>query len=401
MAKTTLNQHAERPNFKLSEQAQQITDSLLGLVIQSIEANNGSISFSNFMQSALYEPRLGYYQNNLKTFGEKGDFVTAPELGRLFAACLANSLVDYIQNAQDAKILEIGAGSGQLALNLLLALAKDSALPEQYLVLEPSAALQFQQKELLAKNLPQYFSKITWLSDLPSSFDGVIIANEVIDAIPFDRVIKQQDGWYQLQVSSLDGDFVERKGATISNQWLPDALSKDNNFPVGYQAEIRSMTQGWINALYHSMNSGAVILIDYGYPQAELYHPQRAAGSLKCFINHHQHDDPFQYIGVQDITAHVDFSHVAHSAHEAGFDISGFTTQAGFLLENGITDIGERKNKRASSGPPNTNDYSLSREIQQLLMPGQMGEVIKVMLLEKEPVSSIKGFSLQDHLHRL
>jgi len=401
MVNTTSNQPAEKPDFELSEQAQEITESLFKLVIQRIEEKDGSISFSDFMQFALYEPRLGYYQNNLQTFGEKGDFVTAPELGQLFAGCLANSLADYIQNAQHAKILEIGAGSGQLALNLLLALAKDSTFPEQYLILEPSAALQFQQKELLAKNLPQYFSKIIWLSDLPSSFDGVIIANEVIDAIPFDRVIKQQDGWYQIQVSSSDGEIVERKGATISKESLPDILSKDNSFPVGYQAEVRSMTQGWIKALYNSMNSGAVILIDYGYPQAELYHPQRAAGSLKCFINHHQHDNPYQYIGIQDITAHVDFTHVASSAQQAGFDISGFTTQAGFLLETGITELSERKNDSVTSERQNAEHYSISREIQQLLMPGQMGEVIKVMLLEKESAGKIKGFSLQDHLHRL
>ncbi|MCF6195019.1 MAG: SAM-dependent methyltransferase [Kangiellaceae bacterium] len=401
MAKTTSNQQAERSDFKLSEQAQQITDSLFELVIQRIEENDGSISFSKFVQSALYEPKLGYYQNNLQTFGEKGDFVTAPELGQLFAGCIANSLSDYIQNAQHPKILEIGAGSGQLALNLLHSLSEASKLPEQYLILEPSAALQFQQKELLAKNLPQYFSQIRWLSDLPKSFDGVIIANEVIDAIPFDRVIKQQDGWYQLQVSSLGGEFVEKKGSAISNESLPEGLAEGVDFPVGYQAEVRSMTPGWIRALYNSMNTGAVILIDYGYPQAELYHPQRAAGSLKCFINHHQHDNPFQYIGLQDITAHVDFTHVAQSAHEAGFDISGFTTQAGFLLENGITDLGQRKNESVATESTNTQDYSLSREIQQLLMPGQMGEVIKVMLLEKKSSSSIKGFSLQDHLHRL
>lgn len=390
-----------KPDFDLSEQALNINVALTEIAHSSIKKNNDALSFSQFMQTALYEPKLGYYQNNLQTFGEQGDFVTAPEISRLFAGGIANSIANYLDNNQKQSILEVGAGSGRLALNILRFLEAQNQLPNQYFILEPSSALQFQQKELLASFNSDYLNRVTWLSNLPHKFDGIIIANEVIDAIPFDRIMKQKDGWYFLLVASEKEGFVERIGNKVPKNRLPVALQEKNRYPEGYKAEIRSLAKGWIKALYESINRGAVLLIDYGYPQKELYHPQRVAGSLKCFINHHQHDNPLQYIGLQDITAHVDFTDIAVSADDYGFEVAGFTTQAGFLLENGIMDLAQQESQSANDDAAGAKSYSMSRDIQKLLMPGQMGEIIKVMLLEKEPERLIKGFSLQDHLHRL
>jgi len=408
--------HAEKKQaFDISEQALDISHSLTRIISQRIKEKNNEISFSEFMQMALYEPQLGYYQNNLKKFGEQGDFVTAPEMGQFFATCLANSLSgnsvngstdssegsDRLLDFEMGSILEIGAGSGRLACHLLIALTESSSQPDKYYILEPSAALQAQQRELLAKEIPDYFQNICWLQQMPESFDGVIIANEVIDALPFDRIIKQSDSWYQLNVSCSGNGFAERLGEKIADHTLPDCLHDRSVYPQGYQAEIRPMASGWIAALAASLERGVIILLDYGYPQQELYHAQRAAGSLKCFISHHQHDDPFQHVGLQDITAHVDFTEIAVSAHENELAVSGFTTQAGFLLENGITELAETKKGDLSTAESKKQAYSNSRELQQLLMPGQMGEIVKVMLLKKNTDRAIKGFSLQDHLHRL
>ncbi len=413
MSPKTSKRSQSKTDFNISQRALKISDSLGEIIHGRIKENNGEISFSEFMQVALYEPQLGYYQNNLEKFGSQGDFVTAPEISKFFAGCLAQSLTEILtdglkysestgkESTTEQSIMEIGAGSGRLAVDLLTALAASSRLPANYYILEPSATLQSQQSELLAKELPEYFEKIQWLVELPQSFEGVIIANEVIDALPFDRIIKQTESWYRLNVSYSNDRFSEILGHPLPESMLPKYLSDNENYPVGYKTEIRPIAKGWISALASCLSSGAIILADYGYPEHELYHAQRAAGSLKCFINHHQHDDPFQHIGLQDITAHVDFTDIAYSAYENGMEISGFTTQAGFLLENGITESAGSHEQHKSKQQSQKQTYEVSRELQQLLMPGQMGEVIKVMLLTKNTNHSIKGFSLQDHLRRL
>jgi SAM-dependent MidA family methyltransferase len=396
-------------SFSISEQAKEIHDRLFAKIQSNILKQDGKIPFSQFMQMALYEPGLGYYQNNLHKFGEKGDFITAPEMGSNFAKCLARSVRQFFLDSSPADpnssktatvLLEIGAGSGILAVNLLTELEQLDALPAQYLILEPSAQLQNLQKSLLKKRLPNYFSNIKWISQLPEKLQGLILANEVVDAIPCERVKRVDGQWLQLGVSYDEGEFIDCLMPMTDGDDLPSWLSNkdaENSYQDGYTTEYRPLIKGWVKALSNTLDSGAILLIDYGYSVSEFYHPQRVQGSLSCFISHHSHSEPLQYVGLQDITAHVDFSQIARTAYENALEISGYTTQAGFLLENGITEISD---ERAEHETPEQR-YQSSQELQTLLMPGQMGEVIKVILLSKGLNVEIKGFTLQDHLHRL
>jgi len=388
-------------SFDISEEGESIQACLAAKIKAEIVEQGGKIPFSKFMQMALYQPELGYYQNNLHKFGDKGDFITAPEMGNNFAKCLANSLVDYIlSNKDELNLMEIGAGSGILAANLLDELGHLGGLPSQYLILEPSAELQAQQKSLLLQRHSEYFKNIIWISELPENFSGIILANEVVDAIPCERIVRVDEQWRRLGVGCNNDTFVDCLMDDIDIADLPEGLKTNgnsNDYPEGYATEYCPLTKGWINALSNSLKQGAIILFDYGYAESELYHPQRLAGSLTCFINHHSHSDPYQYVGLQDITAHVDFTQIARNAHEFSLDVGGYTTQAGFLLENGITEISEKLAENESQ----EQRYKRSQELQKLLMPGQMGEVIKVILLGKNLETEIKGFSLQDHLYRL
>lgn len=389
-------------SFRISEQAKDIQKSLSMKIQAEIITQDGKISFSQFMQMALYEPGLGYYQNNLQKFGEEGDFITAPEMGNNFAKCLARSVQKFFSDSIEAtkKLLEIGAGSGILAANLLLELEQLNALPAQYLILEPSAQLRSQQKSLLEQRLPGYFSNIKWLDQLPQKLDGLILANEVVDAIPCERIKRVNGQWLQTGVSYEKGEFIECLMPLSNGEDLPSPLTgKDTQerYQNKYTTEYRSLMKGWIKALANSLDSGAILLVDYGYSESEFYHPQRMQGSLACFIGHHSHSEPLQYVGLQDITAHVDFTQIARLAFDNSLEISGYTTQAGFLLENGITELSDK----ASENETPEHRYKRSQELQKLLMPGQMGEVIKVVLLTKNLECEIKGFTLQDHLHRL
>jgi SAM-dependent MidA family methyltransferase len=396
----------------ISETAKSIQRQLSEVIESSIAQSNGQIKFSEYLRQALYTPALGYYQNELQTFGERGDFVTAPEMGRLFAACIANSLVKVFSSAQrDHSILELGAGTGALAAELLNNLAEKDALPDRYMILEPSGSLQQLQQQQIAKTDPAIQSIVEWVTRLPNAFDGVILANEVVDAIPFERVCCVDQRWVLMGVSQLNGEFTNSLMDNEEPQYLPPELVRlmeSGEVVEGYTTEYRPQAKAWLKSLTDSLNSGAILLVDYGYTASEYYHPQRASGTLSCFIRHHQHDNPFRFIGLQDITAHVDFTALARAAVDCNLDVSGFTSQAGFLLENGVAELAESQAKRLSD----EQRYQLSQQMQKLLMPGQMGEVIKAILLTKpkQPCSAglecdlkgrIKGFSLQDHLHRL
>ncbi|MBV1909925.1 MAG: SAM-dependent methyltransferase [Kangiellaceae bacterium] len=392
-------------SFEMSDEAKLNQQQLRKIIRENIASSGGAISFSSYMNAALYQPKLGYYQNQLQKFGEQGDFITAPEMGKYFATCLAASLASALSNLitdSSADLLEIGAGSGVLAFDLMLALDQLNSVPENYFILEPSSSLQQQQTSQLQKLPEKLKSRIRWISELPDHFTGVILANEVLDAIPFKRIQREKDEWLELGVAVNDEGFQATTMELADINDLPKQLCQSESeqefvFSDGYITEIRPLIGGWIKSLANALDVGAIMLIDYGYSADEYYHPQRAAGTLSCFVRHHQHDDPFQFEGLQDITAHVDFSQVARAAEENNLNIDGYTTQAGFLLENGITQLAE-KNARHQS---DQQRFQSSRELQQLLMPGQMGEVIKVILLSKAMNNEIPGFSMQDHLHRL
>ena len=390
-------------SFELGENAQLIQAELKQLICQAIDSAGGCISFSEFMNQALYQPSLGYYQNELQTFGDKGDFITAPEMGKYFALCLANSLSAVLRKTDSSSqktIVELGAGSGALMVNLMQALEKQDTLPDEYLILEPSANLQKQQKEKIAGCSANIQQRVVWVSELPKNINGVILANEVVDAIPFKRIQRADNQWLELGVTHAGGNFEYSAMQAMPDNHLPTMLkesTEQNSYSSGYTTEVRPLVNGWINSLASSLESGKVLLIDYGYASAEYYHLQRTSGTLTCFIRHHQHDDPSNLVGLQDITAHVDFTELALAASKSGLDVSGYTTQAGFLLENGITEIAEQQ----LTNQPEEFRYQISQELQKLLMPGQMGEVIKVICFSKSSSEAINGFAMQDHLHRL
>lgn len=382
-------------NKKLSTEASLIHQQLKQTIISAIHNNDQELRFSDFMNYALYTPKLGYYQNALYTFGKKGDFITAPEMGDLFGFCIANSFKNFDQSP--INILEIGAGSGVLAKTLLNATTGNFLL-ENYFILEPSAVLQELQKQTLSQIAPSLLDKVSWLSSLPDDFSGVIIANEVMDAIPVDVIQFESERWFYRMVEWNGKDFVWRSNnnqVQVSDKQLPNSLKKNESFSQGYTTEIRPHLSAWIKSLSDCLQQGHILLIDYGYPEKEYYHPQRHRGSLKCFSRHQSHNNPLEYVGLQDITAHVNFTQVAQAAVDAGLSVDGMTTQAGFLLENGILDFAPKSEK------PNTEDYQFSQQVQKLTSPEQMGEVVKVMALSKKPAKTIQGFSLQDQLHRL
>jgi len=387
-------QEAQQKEIQISAKAQQINQQLVGLIADKIKQNNRGISFAEYMQLALYAPSLGYYQNGLQKFGAQGDFITAPEMGDLFAYGLVNSIISLDEKLSD-HLLEIGAGTGQLAGDILLQLEALGRAPEQYFILEPSANLQALQFETIQSKVPQLIDRVKWLKALPQNFHGVIFANEVLDAIPCERIEKTESGWQQLGVTFKNGQFDWKIIDDIAAEDLPELL-QGGAFIEGYISETRPLVDSWINSLSDCLEQGLILLFDYGYPQLEYYHPQRTDGSLRCFTNHQAHSQPLELTGLQDITAHVDFTQVAKAAIESGLEIDGFTSQAGFLLENRILERVE-----ANHSSDNATNYAMSQQVQKLTAPGQMGEVIKVIGLSKKVNSTPSGFTLQDQLYRL
>ncbi len=393
--------------MKISATAEKIQTQLTQKIIEQIDVADGAIHFSDFMQMALYTPSLGYYQNELIKFGKRGDFITAPEMGDLFARGIARAISGSLGESSP-NLLEIGAGSGILAADLLLTLSAMNTLPEHYYILEPGRFLQQQQFQTLQQKAPQLLDRVSWLSGLPESFNGVILANEVLDAIPCELIQLNQGNWHYLGVSHTEGQLSYQVMGLVPEKDLPEALQSTHHFAEGYKTEIRLLVRPWLKSLANCLNSGSVMLFDYGYPQRDFYHPQRTQGSLCCFSRHQRCDNPLQRVGVQDITAHVDFTDVAQAAVSAGLAVEGFTTQSGFLIENGIVRQQTEQQKPeepviANQAKTNKNipRYQFSQQVQKLTAPGQMGEVVKVLLLGKKTEQTIKGFALQDHLYRL
>ncbi len=355
---------------------------VLRFIRAQIEAGGGTISFAQFMAQALYAPGLGYYSAGAQKFGEAGDFVTAPEISPLFGRTLARQVQPILAQLRTPVVLELGAGTGALAEQVLFELAAREALPDAYWILEPSAELQQRQRERLCASLPEeVFARTQWLQQIPeAAFEGVVLGNEVIDALPcvllektevgvVERVVALEDeqlAWSSVPLSSQ----AEEARSSISAQ-LQDA------WPIGYVTELRTNLHDWIAALAAPLQKGAMFWFDYGYGRREYYHPDRVQGTLRCFYRHRAHDDPFFWPGLQDITAHVDFTALAAAAHEAGLQVAGYAAQAGFLLAGGILGMAER-----SEDPRVLAEQS--RALQVLLMPGQMGELIKVMALTRD-----------------
>ncbi|MEK7207228.1 MAG: SAM-dependent methyltransferase [Pseudomonadota bacterium] len=382
------------------------SDKLVRHIVEEITASGGKISFARFMELALYAPGLGYYVAGKYKFGAQGDFVTAPELGSLFARCLAHQCQTILKNmdsgdvqgrtsaagdrmSEAADILEVGAGSGVLAADLLLALEAADALPERYFILELSADLCERQAEMLLQKAPHLVDRVHWLDALPDSFRGIVLANELLDATPVERFRVTESGINQIHVAWEDGRFVWQEQPIEAAIQLP-------TLPVGYVSEINLHAEAWVRSLGDILTQGVILLIDYGFPRAEFYHPQRSQGTLMCHYRHRAHDDPLLLVGLQDITAHVDFTAMAEAGTDAGLSLLGYTSQAAFLLGNNLDQI------VAASDPNDVRAHlALTQQVKKLTLPHEMGELFKVMALGRGIKEPLRGFSIQDRRGRL
>lgn len=368
------------------------SQSLRQHIVRDIEQAGGWITFARYMDLALYAPGLGYYSAGSRKFGQGGDFVTAPEISTLFGQCLARQIAEVLRET-GGDVLELGPGSGKLAVDILDELRRLGATPARYLLLDVSADLRERQRERLAA-LPEYSeARIHWLDALPENFTGVIIANEVLDVLPV-HLVQYVDGWaFERGVSLENGEFAWRGKLVENGPLVKEAPRIASEYlqgtpPPAYTTEICLAAPAWTQSLVRSLQRGALVLIDYGFRASEYYHPTRAQGTLMCHYRHYAHGDPFYLPGLQDITAHVDFTLVAKAASEAGAEVLGYTTQANFLLGCGMADL------LTGTDPSNTASYlPLANQAQRLISPAEMGEFFKVLALGKGVATSLTGFS--------
>jgi SAM-dependent MidA family methyltransferase len=376
-------------------------------IARQIAAAGGWISFERYMDFALYEPGLGYYSAGARKLGAGGDFTTAPEISSLFGACVAKQCAEVLRAVREGSILEVGAGTGRLAVDILGRLETLAQLPAHYFILEISADLKERQRTLLHSALPHLRDRVVWLDALPEPFDGVILANEVLDALPVTRFRWDGTVFEELGVTFSDGAFfrsarpagpamTDRCKALMADAMLsagerPGALALD-----GYVSEYCPRLQSWAVGIARSLRTGAVLWFDYGLPRAQYYLTERRDGTLLCYFRHRVHDDPFRYPGLSDITAWVDFTTLAEAAGAAGCYLAGFTTQAFFLAGMHI-DAEMHANARGDA-----NRFArLANQARQLMLPGEMGERFKAMAWLRGLDLELSGFALQDLRHTL
>lgn len=375
---------------------------LVTYIRAELERCDGRIPFERYMELALYAPGLGYYSAGSTKLGRAGDFVTAPELSPLFAFCLARQCRAVLQAVPRGEILEFGAGSGALACDLLQELERLGALPERYRILEPSADLRARQQALLQERVPQLQGRVIWIERLPADpFSGVILANEVLDAMPVHRLVKR-DGWHELYVGWKDeAGFVYETGPLSDDRLQARvqaiaAAAGEAGLPEGYQLEINLAAERWLAAVGAVLARGVILLADYGQPRPEFYHPARGGGTLRCFYRHRVHADALILTGLQDITADVEFTALAEAAVASGLAVTGYTSQAYFLLGGGLMEWEERLQQAAA-----VERIRLAQQIRQLTLPGEMGERFKVMALARGVDVALSGFALRDERGRL
>ncbi len=367
---------------------------LLQRITQRIDAAGGFIDFATFMELALYAPGLGYYSAGSAKIGAAGDFTTAPEVSTLFARCVARQCAQVLREMPGGSILELGAGTGRMAATLLEELAALQALPANYYILEVSADLAQRQRAQLA-SLPEALrTRVQWLQQLPvTPLQGVIVANEVLDALPCRRFTVDDHMTLELGVSHGAGALHwARRPADAALSAAVQELGAP--LAAGYTSELCLLADPWVGSLAAILERGVMLFFDYGLPRAQYYHPERRGGTLTCHYKHRAHFDPLLHVGVQDITAWVDFTRVALAAHGAGLDVLGFGTQAGFLLGAGIEELlGAPRDAREQA--------RLAGEARRLLLPGEMGEAFKLLALGRGvdvPLISFRHQDLRDSL---
>jgi len=357
---------------------------LVAHIVGEIESSGGWISFAHYMELALYTPSLGYYAGGSAKLGASGDFITAPELSPLFSATLARQLAEVLAST-GGNVLELGAGSGRLAADLLVALDELKQLPERYWILDISGDLRARQQDRL-ETLPVHLrQKVEWIKGLPDRFTGVILANEVLDALPVHLIAWRDDAIFERGVTWRDAhlEFEERP---LNDGTLFTAAHSISPSPP-YLSEVGLAVPALVRSLAACLERGMLLFIDYGFGESEYYHPQRSAGTLMCHYRHRAHDDAFFVPGLQDITAHVNFSSVAHAGIESGLALAGYTSQARFLINLGITDL----LARVPADQPSVY-LPQAAAAMKLLSPAEMGELFKVIALGKGLSDTLIGF---------
>lgn len=365
----------------------------------AIAAAGGWIGFDRYMSLALYAPRLGYYSGGAAKFGrdvhDGSDFITAPELTPFFARTLARQFAPLIGMTLP-RMMEFGAGTGRLAADLLLALESEDALPETYHIVELSGELRARQRETLQQRAPHLADRVTWLDTLPDRFEGVVVGNEVLDAMPVRLFARIGGAWHERGVVR-QGDSFAYEDRLLDAAAVPASLLA---FPGNHDVvtETHAEAEGFTRAVGAMLARGAAFFIDYGFPASEYYHPQRVGGTLMCHYRHHAHPDPFLYPGLQDITAHVNFSGIAEAAVEAGLGVAGFASQARFLMNAGITEL------MMSLDPADARAFlPQANAVQKLLSEAEMGELFKVIALTRglDDALPLAGFARGDRTYAL
>ena len=371
--------------------------------IQRHLVRHKKLTFSKYMEMALYTPQLGYYSGGLPKIGKTGDFITAPEVSPIFSRCLARQSAQVLATLDEPNLIEFGAGQGTMAKDILLELHAMQQPVHRYYIVEISADLRERQKQTFEKHLPEELAnKVIWLDSLPKTpINAVVLANEVLDAMPFERIRIEPEQALRGYVSFNNNDqqfhwdyqkITEPNLQKFANQLIKH-IGKASD--LGYETEINLNLKPWLKSLSDTLNTGAVFLIDYGYSRQEYYQPARVMGTLRCHYQHRAHNNPFFYPGLQDITAHVDFTAVAEEAFDSGFKIAGFTTQANFLMGSGLLDMS------FNADADITQQIQIAQQIKTLTLPDEMGETFKVIGLTKKIDQSLIGFSVRDLRHQL
>ena len=356
-------------------------------LVHAIADQEGWISFADYMNAALYAPGLGYYAAGAHKFGAGGDFITAPELTPLFGRTLAVQLAQVLAQVPDGEILEIGPGSGRLAADVLTALVGQGSLPSRYLLLEVSPDLRERQREHLAAKVGDLMPRVQWIDVLPERWQGAVVANEVLDAVPAHLVVRRDGQWFERGVS-LDASAH----LAFADRPLPVGMLRrmaESRFPDhgDYASEVNPTAEALVTGIAERCARGAMLLVDYGFPAAEYYHPQRDGGTLMAHYRHRTLADPFCYPGLIDMTAHVDFSAMARAGIAAGMSVAGFATQAHFLVNCGVLDA------LARCGDPQSAAYlRAANAVQRLTSPAEMGELFKVLAFAHLDLGALPGF---------
>jgi SAM-dependent MidA family methyltransferase len=378
----------------LTADEQEHSERLIALIRDEIDRHNGWLSFERFMELALYAPGLGYYSAGARKLGADGDFVTAPEISPLFSRCLARQCAQVLSELGGGDILELGAGSGVMATDILLELASLQQLPQRYLILEVSADLRERQRATLQARAPQLLERVQWLDALPENLIGVVIANEVLDALPVQRFAIRSGQVNAVgvtwQLGKLDLSEV-RADATLTQAVCEIEAQIGRALPNGYCSEVNLRLRDWLAGIAQSLQRGVMLFVDYGLPRAQYYSADRQRGTLLCHYRHRFHDDVLLHLGLQDIGAWVDFTAVAESAVDSGCSVIGYTTQANFLIGCGIDGL---LNGLAQHGLESR--LQIGKQAMVLILPGEMGERFKAIALGKNWSSPLMGFSVRD-----